>query len=258
MLEARWEEALFSRSVGYLPIGPRHVRRIRRLAATLLAQVPEGVLLDAGCGWGSLSAALAGERRSVVAFDPDPDRLATARRLMVEAGATERVDLMRAHAEAIPLPGDSCAGIAAGEVLEHIADEAAAVRELARVMQPGGALVVTVPAGSDRYGVADSAVGHFRRYDRDDLVRLLMSGGFRVDSIHGWGGEYSAGHARRERLLHGCGSSAIRDAFGRPLSRLGLHRAAVALLLRLRSTAADSGSDSPATWMAVAVLDRAP
>ena len=49
-------------------------------------------------------------------------------------------------------------------VLEHIPDDAAAVRRFRQVLPPGGKLVVLVPALPQLFGSIDEAVGHYRRY----------------------------------------------------------------------------------------------
>ena len=54
-------------------------------------------------------------------------------------------------------------------MLEHIADDRGAVRAPARDAQPGGRLVLLVPAHQALYGTIDEAIGHHRRYEREDL-----------------------------------------------------------------------------------------
>ena len=63
--------------------------------------------------------------------------------------------------------------VCAFEVLEHIEDDAAAVRQWAARLRPGGWLLLSVPAHQRRYGPADELVGHFRRYDPARLTALL-------------------------------------------------------------------------------------
>ena len=59
------------------------------------------------------------------------------------------------------------------EVLEHIEDDRAAVVSWLRHLRPGGWLLVSVPAGRRRFGSADAKAGHYRRYDRSDLAKVL-------------------------------------------------------------------------------------
>ena len=78
--------------------------------------------------------------------------------------------------------------LAAFEVVEHIEDDVAALTDWAGLVRPGGTVVLSVPAHRCRFGAADVAVGHWRRYDRDDVEHLISSSGLHLDSIFatGW------------------------------------------------------------------------
>jgi SAM-dependent methyltransferase len=65
-------------------------------------------------------------------------------------------------------------------VLEHIGDDAAALKALYRGLRPGGTVVLFVPAFEALYSDFDRAVGHHRRYRRDDLARRVREAGFDV------------------------------------------------------------------------------
>lgn len=65
------------------------------------------------------------------------------------------------------------------DVLEHIRDEGSFLRDIVeRHTSSGGYLLVTVPAFQGLYGSHDRFLAHFRRYGRNDLLRLLEEGGF--------------------------------------------------------------------------------
>ena len=66
-------------------------------------------------------------------------------------------------------------------VLEHIADDVAAVRELAACLRPGGRLVMVLPACRWLKGSLDAAFGHYRRYDRQAVRGLAASSGLVVE-----------------------------------------------------------------------------
>jgi glycosyltransferase involved in cell wall biosynthesis len=68
-------------------------------------------------------------------------------------------------------------------VLEHIEHDVAAVNDFASVLQPGGRLVLLVPAMPALYGSLDIHLNHFRRYDRDTLRDLVIRAGFDVETI---------------------------------------------------------------------------
>jgi SAM-dependent methyltransferase len=82
-------------------------------------------------------------------------------------------------AEALPVEDDSTDIAIAGDVLEHVPDDAAAVREMARALRPGGTALVAVPAYPWLFGAHDRAVGHQRRYTRASLVDVLGANGLR-------------------------------------------------------------------------------
>ncbi len=168
-------------------VGPRHAWRIDLVARALLAGAPAGPVVDAGCGWGSLAIRLAGQGRLVLAFDLDRGRLAGARRTASAHGVAGRIAWVCADAAHLPVAGGTAAAVALGEVLEHLADDRAAVREAARVLAPGGVLVATAPAGPERLGPGDLAAGHVRRYDRAGLARLAGAAGLRLVTLRGWG-----------------------------------------------------------------------
>lgn len=66
------------------------------------------------------------------------------------------------------------------DVIEHIEDDRNAMEQLARHLKKDGYLLVTVPQHKWLFSEADKAAGHFRRYSRHDLRKLLRDSGFRV------------------------------------------------------------------------------
>ena len=92
--------------------------------------------------------------------------------------------------------------VGAFEVLEHIEGDGAALEAWRRWLAPGGRLMLSVPSHQDRFGPADVAVGHYRRYERDDLQRMLRSLGFDEVTVLSYG--FPLGHVlewARNRLL---------------------------------------------------------
>lgn len=66
-------------------------------------------------------------------------------------------------------------------VLEHIEDDRGALERMYELLEPGGNLVLLVPAHGVLYGEIDQAIGHYRRYERVPLERLLKGVGFATD-----------------------------------------------------------------------------
>lgn len=133
-------------------------------------------VLDAGAGIGTFTELALDAGRRVTALEPDP---AFAERLEARFGGREGFSLECAELQegAIPTGFDS---VLCFNVLEHLPDDHGALRALREALRPGGRLLLLVPAHPFLFGVADSALGHERRYRRGDLERLVRECGFRV------------------------------------------------------------------------------
>jgi SAM-dependent methyltransferase len=150
-------------------------RNTRALAADLLAPWLHRteLLLDAGCGPGGNGAWLA-EHGTVVGVD-----LATDALEYVSARRPDTVPV-RASVEALPF-ADARYDIVVGlTVLYTVPDDAVAVRELARVTRPGGALLLVEPAFAAFGRAHDATVHGRRRYRRTELAELLTGAGCTV------------------------------------------------------------------------------
>ena len=127
-------------------------------------------VVDIGSGWGAVSARL-GAWGEVLAVEPSD----VARREASRRG----VNAVEGRAERLPLPDDSMDIAIASDVIEHVEDDRGAVREMARVLRPGGTALITVPAYPWLMGAHDRALGHHRRYTRDSLLAVIGEAGLR-------------------------------------------------------------------------------
>jgi hypothetical protein len=73
--------------------------------------------------------------------------------------------------------------VCAFEVLEHIEDDYAALVEWGALVEPGGWVLLSVPADPDMFGPHDEVAGHFRRYAREGLEAVLTKAGYDVVRI---------------------------------------------------------------------------
>jgi ubiquinone/menaquinone biosynthesis C-methylase UbiE len=129
-----------------------------------------------GSGYTVIEAARAG--RPAVGCDLSLEGLLAARRFAQAEGVRERTLWVCCSAERLPLASGSFDTALAIAVLEHVPDDQAALRELARVLRSGGRAWVTVPHGLGNISPVfrpanrrhDRRLGHLRRYEAETLV----------------------------------------------------------------------------------------
>lgn len=85
-----------------------------------------------------------------------------------------------ASATALPFANRQFDLLCAFDIIEHVADDLRALAELARVATPGAALILSVPLHPALWTSFDSLVGHYRRYEPDDILAKLNHCGFEL------------------------------------------------------------------------------
>ena len=149
----------------------------RELACRLLRRHCRGPLriLDIGCGTG---AGLAAFGRLGTAVGVDVSALALS---LCQARGERR--LVQADAQSLPFIDRAFDAALMLDVLEHLDDDAGGVREAARVLKPGGVLILTVPAVPALWSEHDEALAHRRRYLRNSLLNALGASGMRISLL---------------------------------------------------------------------------
>jgi glycosyltransferase involved in cell wall biosynthesis/ubiquinone/menaquinone biosynthesis C-methylase UbiE len=140
-------------------------------------------VLEAGAGIGNLTRILCPRRERYIAGDIDPEYLARLR-----ARFQHRPKMEVRHCDlANPVDFEALAGtvdsVVCLNVLEHVEDEMAGLRNIYTALQPGGRAIILVPHDREIFGSLDTALGHFRRYSREELQQKMEQVGFRVERI---------------------------------------------------------------------------
>jgi SAM-dependent methyltransferase len=154
----------------------RGVRTLLRAWVTQYA--PRGArILDAGCGTGANLQLLQtyGDARGVDISDQAIE--------FCRARGIAPARVLWASVSELPFPNDFFDLAISFEVICNIADDQRALAELARVLKPGGRLIVQVPAYQWLWSRHDVAVGHQRRYAAQDVRAKLTRAGLRVERL---------------------------------------------------------------------------
>lgn len=148
-----------------------------------LAVGPGDLLLDAGCGEGRHCIGAAHRGAKVVGLDLDRSALRQARAALYPTKRLAAV--LCGDALHLPFRDASFGRVICAEVMEHVHDYRGALRELARITEPGGRLAVTVPTAISEYlyrhlsdDYFESPGGHIRIFSPRELSQAIHDAGF--------------------------------------------------------------------------------
>jgi SAM-dependent methyltransferase len=150
-------------------------------------------VLDIGSGPGHTALLFASEAREVVASDPTAAMLDQGRRLAAERGLNN-VTFELTSAESMPFPDDSFDRVTSRQSAHHYASVPAALREVARVLKPGGSFVLidTFSPEDDEFDsflntielLRDSS--HVRDYRVSEWAKMFSEVGFGLTDLEAW------------------------------------------------------------------------
>lgn len=129
-------------------------------------------ILDIGCGPGGNLLFLDKYGR-VTGLDVSEEALRFAKAKGYE-------EVIQAGAEKVPLPDGAFDLISCLDVLEHIEKDDRVLREIFRLLKPGGILLLTVPAHPFLFGPHDRFLGHLRRYRTKEALDKIKGAGFTI------------------------------------------------------------------------------
>ena len=190
-LQAVWVILKFSRwEAPRGDVGMMTLRRMERLApynAWLHGRFDASLgkrILEVGSGVGNQTRFFV-DRERVVASDVEAHYV---RELRAKFGGRSNVRIASyrfplTEGDRAELRAEKLDTIVCLNVLEHIEDDAATLRDFASVLPAGGRLVLLVPSLKALYGSLDVHLHHFRRYEKEELARLVSEAGLKVESI---------------------------------------------------------------------------
>ncbi|MGA8023816.1 MAG: glycosyltransferase [Candidatus Acidiferrales bacterium] len=138
-------------------------------------------VLEIGAGIGNLTMQLV-PRATYWATDVSSEYLDTLERLRANKPYLHVQYLDATNAESFPAES-SFDTVIFLNVLEHLADDVGALRNVYNVLQAGGIAVVLVPQGPGLFGTLDEVLGHFRRYTEQELIGVGQTAGFEVEEL---------------------------------------------------------------------------
>jgi SAM-dependent methyltransferase len=205
----------------------------------------EARILDAGCGSGRNMVALA-RRGAVTGVELAPQSLEVARARELGPVLAGSLD------HPLPLEDDAFDLAVALDVLEHVADDGTALRELGRVLAPGGRLLVTVPQYTWLWGEHDVLAHHHRRYTRTTLLGRAADAGFMSERVTAFNTILLAPIAAARLIQRARRRAQPASDLGR--TPQGPVNAALERILRTEAALIRRGRDLPAGVSLLAVL----
>lgn len=160
--------------------GPRHEHRLAMIVREAERLRRGARLLDAAVGLGQLAKRLEQYGFRVLGLDFSFDAALHVRR-------TSSLPVVVGDLARMPFREGAFEGVTTGETLEHLDDDASAVREIGRVLRRDGICVATVPALRSLWSASDDYYEHRRRYSRAELESLFANAGLTVEKASYWG-----------------------------------------------------------------------
>ena len=169
----------YEKAQDHMALLPNYYRLILSFFGSSLG----GRVVDLGCGAGHFMAAYAPLAREIVAVDINPLLLAQLPGRLAGRTAPLRAVEMDLLGDWSRLAGVRADTVVALDVLEHMADDRAALAKMRDLLAPGGRLLLKVPAQSRLFGPTDVASGHYRRYDLAPLAQLARDTGWQTERL---------------------------------------------------------------------------
>jgi 2-polyprenyl-3-methyl-5-hydroxy-6-metoxy-1,4-benzoquinol methylase len=133
------------------------------------------LIWEIGAGDGNVAIPLRNKGKTVIAVEP----LRTGAESLAKDGFLTYL----ATLEDLKLPSNSLEAIGMFDVLEHIENPNFVLQEVHRVLKPNGKILITVPAHQFLFSDFDISIGHFKRYSKDSLRKMLIENNFEISRV---------------------------------------------------------------------------
>jgi 2-polyprenyl-3-methyl-5-hydroxy-6-metoxy-1,4-benzoquinol methylase len=174
MVEIAGDQQVQSEVLEGLATAVNHRRWFVELAVPYLGDEP----IEIGSGLGDYALEWAPKFKSFTATEADPERLVALKERMADHPTVDVRQML--------LPTEETGTYSAAvsyNVLEHIEDHVGALKSIANLVRPGGAIVLIVPAFMFAMSGVDIATGHVRRYTRKTMRAALTEAGLEIERI---------------------------------------------------------------------------
>lgn len=151
------------------------------LAAGLATGFSGKVVADLGAGEGALTLLLARACKRVIAVDLSPNMLATLRAAADRAGVGRVVETVEGDLERLPLANSVADTVFLSQALHHAAEPAKALAEAARILKPGGTLVLLDLCAHEQEWVREEYADVWLGFSTETLLPMLSSVGLNPD-----------------------------------------------------------------------------
>ena len=157
-----------------------------QIPEAVLADLPancdkeRGVAVDLGCGTGAMLESLLGRCREIIGVDGSPNMLELARRRLSKLPGADGVSLRIGDLEHLPLRDAEADFACINLVLHHLSQPAKVVKEIFRILKPGGRLFLS---DFDRHNLETMRAAYGDRwlgFPRESLADMLENAGLRV------------------------------------------------------------------------------
>lgn len=152
----------------------------QRLVETILKKLPKARFLEIGFGYGEFLLSLAMLNYKGTGIDLSQNVVELVRQRLSLMNRLGKVEVYKKDFRRLK---EIFFFVFAFEVLEHQRDDILSLKKFYQLLQPGGYLLMSVPAHMKLWGANDDWAGHYRRYEKEELITKLRNCGFVVDKF---------------------------------------------------------------------------